>query len=197
MENKQLSPEQSFALIQQMIGQTRRRLERNAGAPFLLFGYTTVITSLAVWFAVTQTNNPWWQILWFGIIAVGIVYWIVIYRKERKKEASTYMDRVVGYIWITGGIIATLQSVIAMFLWAIPILYIIILIMGMQTALTGLVIRFRLITVAGFAAIALSPLFLAVKGIDACLIFAAIFLVMMVIPGHILNYKSNRLCSKS
>lgn len=29
------------------------------------------------------------------------------------------------------------------------------------------------------------------------LIFAAIFFLLMVIPGHILNRKSNRTCSKS
>lgn len=191
MEDKQLNAAESFALIQQMIGQTRRRVERNAGVPFLIFGYTTVVTSLAVWFAVTQTQNPWWQLLWFIILAVAAVYWIVTYRKERTKEVSTYVDRVVNYIWITGGIVITLQSVIAMFLWSIPILYIIVLVIGMQTALTGLVIRFRLVTVAGFTSIALSPLFLVIKGIDSCLIFAAVFLVMMVVPGHILNYKSN------
>lgn len=191
MEDKRLTPEQSFALIQQMIRQTHSRLERNAGTPFLIFGYVTVATSLAVWYAVTQTQNPLWQFLWFIIMVAGGVYWIFSRRKNRKKEVSTYVDRIISYIWITGGLLISMQSMIAMFVWKIPILYIIILIIGLQTALTGLIIKFRMVTIAGFTTIALSPLFLVVKGIDACLIFAAIFLVMMVIPGHILNYKSN------
>lgn len=191
MEDKRLTPEQSVTLIQQMIRQTHSRLERNAGMPFLIFGYLTVATALAVWVAVTQTQNPLWQLLWFTIMVGGVIYWIFSSRKNRKKEVATYVDRILSYIWITGGLIATMQSVVAMFLWQIPILYIIVLIIGMQTALTGLIIKFRLVAITGFATIAFSPLFLVVKGIDTCLIFAAIFVVMMVIPGHILNYKSN------
>lgn len=191
MENNQLNPDQSLALIQQMIAQTRQRVESNAGVPFLLFGYTTVLTALAVWSTVTLTHNYYWQFLWFIISAVAIIYWFYCNHKDHSNEAKTYMDRIVGYTWITLGIIGFTQSIIAMFFWTMPILYIIILLMGTGTALTGLFIRFRPLIIGGLiSALVLAPLCQFTKGIDSVLIFAAVFVVMMVIPGHILNYRS-------
>ena len=75
---------------------------------------------------------------------------------------------------------------------------IILLLMGLATALTGLVTRFRLCVVSGMvSALLLAPVCLFIGGIDQCLIFAAVFAVMMVIPGHILDFKCRRLCSEN
>lgn len=80
----------------------------------------------------------------------------------------------------------------------LDILFIILLLMGLATALTGLVTRFRLCVVSGMvSALLLAPVCLFIGGIDQCLIFAAVFAVMMVIPGHILDFKCRRLCSEN
>ena len=71
------------------------------------------------------------------------------------------------------------------------ILFIILLTMGMGTTITGLIIRFRPATAGGTAAIVLAPVSLIVSGYWMPTLFAVGFVVMMIIPGHILNYKSN------
>ena len=80
--------------------------------------------------------------------------------------------------------------------------------MSIGAASTGLIVRSKIYTVAGFAGMGLSTLFAfydfylkqlsGTTGIDASylnfeiLIFAAIFLVMMVIPGHIINCRAKQ-----
>ena len=192
MEDKQLNADQSLALIQQMIHQTRNKVERNAGMPFLLFGYATVVTSIAVWYAVSTTQNYYWQFLWFILTGCTVGFWLYHRRHEHTKLVTTYVDRIIGYIWIVLSIAGFLQSMLAIFFLQIPILYVITLLMGVGTALTGLVIHTRIVAWAGlFSALVLAPLCLVIKGIDAILVFGAVFLVMMVIPGHVLNYRSN------
>ena len=46
MEEKRLDAQESIELITRMIRNTRRRLERHSGRPYLVWGYTTVVISL-------------------------------------------------------------------------------------------------------------------------------------------------------
>lgn len=48
MEDKQLNAAESIALISRMIDNTRNRMVRNSGRPFLVWGYVTVFTTLLV-----------------------------------------------------------------------------------------------------------------------------------------------------
>ena len=50
MNDRVLNEKESLELIAQMIQNTKSRMTRNSGAPFLIWGYTTIIVSLLVWF---------------------------------------------------------------------------------------------------------------------------------------------------
>ena len=67
-----------------------------------------------------------------------------------------------------------------------------VLMMGTGTAITSMIIRFKPIIFSGFAGILLSYLCLIVKGYEVILVFAIIFLFIMIVPGHILNWKGRR-----
>lgn len=190
METNQFDSRQSLALITEMIQNTRNRMERNAGRPLLIWGYATIAVTLAVWFALVQTGNPQWNYLWFGIPAAGWpLMWLM--RNRESGNVRNYVDRVIGYIWLVLGGTAFGTGMLAMFFFQMPVLFLITLLMGTGVTLTGLVIRFRPGIIGGIAGILLAGCCLAVPGIDGCLLFAAAFLVMMVVPGHILNYRSN------
>jgi hypothetical protein len=47
-----------------------------------------------------------------------------------KKAFKTYIDRVVGYVWIVIGVTGFMISITAMFFWNLPILFIVILLRG-------------------------------------------------------------------
>jgi len=216
MDNKQFTETQSLELIAAMIRDSRTRLARNSGSPFLIWGYVTVAVSLFEAFAIRYFDNPEpWMWGWFAIPLLGKIGMLLFARKDH--GARNYIDRVISAIWTVIGI--ALVTMVSSFLNHVFILSTIITMVGMGTAITGMVIRDRTTTAAGFMAIAATLiyplrewLFARFSAMDATtatiefamrwnsdsvLIFAAIFLVLMVIPGHILNRKCNRACSKS
>lgn len=191
MEERQLNEKESLELIARMIQNTQRKLEKGNGMPFLVWGYTTVVVSLLVWYFLSTTGDYRMHYLWFliPVIAGPMMFFLI---RKYEKGVKTYIDRVVGYVWLVMGLTGFMMSLTAMFFWNLPILFIIILLMGSGTAITGLVIRFTPIAVAGFVGIVLSLACLFTQGTDQILVFAGLFLVMMVIPGHILYAKGRR-----
>lgn len=193
MEDKVLTEKESLDIISQMIRNTRSRLEDNSGIPFLIWGYTTVIVAVIVWSLVTTSGNYLWHWLWFAIPVFGGTLWLLHNKKQlnNRSRVITFVDRAISHVWMVFGIASFMISIIS-FLTYIPILFIVLLTMGMATAITGLIIRFKPIIFSGFIGILFSPLCVIVRDTSSILIFAAIFVLMMVIPGHMLNYTAKR-----
>ena len=193
MEDKVLTEKESLDLISQMIRNTRSRLEDNSGIPFLIWGYTTVIVAVVVWSLVTTSGNYLWHWLWFAIPVFGGTLWLLHNKKQlnNRSRVITFVDRAISHVWMVFGIASFMISIIS-FLTYIPILFIVLLTMGMATAFTGFMIRFKPFLFSGFIVVLFSPLCVIVRDTSSILIFAAIFVLMMVIPGHMLNYTAKR-----
>lgn len=202
MENQKLEAAESLALISKMIENTRNRMERNAGRPFLVWGYTTVIFAIVIWGLVIHFHDGRWNFLWFGMPLVGGLWMYLTRPRSTEGRVYTFVDRVISHVWIVLGLTAWFTSTLSMMALVRPsILFVIVMLMGIGTAITGLVVRFTPATVGGIIGIILAPLLLAVTGMWPPTLFIAAFVAMMIIPGHILNYRSNHLtkkpCSKS
>ena len=214
MQNHNLTEAQSLELISSMIQDSRARLARNSGTPFLIWGYTTVAISILNYILFQYDIKCWW--LWWLIPIIGWVGMMIWGKQD--KGAKNYIDRVISIIWSVIGI-SFFWIMLAFIYYHAPILFLVILMAGMGTTMTGFVIRDRATKIGGIVAMASSILFPAKNwlmirfvGVDDIalqsewistnfLLFAAIFLFMMVIPGHILNRKFNGkndcVCSKS
>lgn len=192
MEEKRLDAAESLALIERMIENTRNDMERNAGRPFLVWGYVTLLTTLLVWGTVVQTGEPRWNLLWLLIPLLGGTLTYFTRGKRTEGRVHTFVDRVLGSVWLVAGLTASFLSLVALFTpIRLPILFVILLTMGMGTAATGLILRFRPAACCGAAAILLAPGMLIVHNDWQPALLAAGFLAMMIVPGHILNYRSN------
>lgn len=71
MEEKRLDAAESLELIGRMIRNTRQRLERHSGRPFLIWGYTTVGISLLNYALNLTGADPNWSLSWFLIPVLG------------------------------------------------------------------------------------------------------------------------------
>ncbi len=190
-----LNEEESMALIAEMIRNTQRKMERGAGTPMLVWGYATVLATLAVWVGVTFTDDYRAQFLWFLIPVIGLT-WMLLQRRQ-PPEVRTYVDKVVSYIWIVMGWSGFIVSCLS-FMGVIrtTILFIITLMMGQGSVLTGLVTRFRPLIIGGIVALLLSVALLYLHTLGPhLLIFALAFVAMGIIPGHILNRRAKKACS--
>ncbi len=205
MGNNKLSEAQSLELITSMIQDSRSRLARNSGTPFLIWGYTTVAVSLFNALALYLGWSHAWAWSWFSIPVIGWLGMMLLFKQE--PSARNYIDRIVSMIWVVIGLSFAWLFVGAV-VFGCSISFLTVVVMGIGTVLTGCVIKHRTTTICGWAAMCASLIFPIVYFIMAksgsasaiseiwiwgeLIVFALIFLVMMVIPGHILNHKYNK-----
>ena len=121
MNDRVLNEKESLELIAQMIQNTKSRMTRNSGAPFLIWGYTTIIVSLLVWFLLKETGNYHWQWLWFLLPAISLPSTLWIEHKQ-PKMIKTYIDRIVGYVWAVFGLGGFFVSWVSIFFWNMSVL---------------------------------------------------------------------------
>lgn len=192
METERFTEQQSLAVIARMIAATRRKLERGGGKPFLIWGYTTFLVAVTIWAAYTLTGNPRWMWLWFAIPPAGYAASLIRGRNNPHGTATSYTDRVVRSVWIVIGSCCVLVALCSPFVPGFPILFTEALLFEAGVAVTGLVIRIRYVAVLGFAGILLALPLLFIGSVNQILLFAAVPLIAMILPGHILNIHARR-----
>ena len=99
MEEKKLDAQESIELITRMIRNTRQRLERHSGRPFLIWGYTTVAVSLLNYSLNIAGADPAWSLSWFLIPVLGILL-MRLFPEKKSSEPRTEIDRIVNSLWI-------------------------------------------------------------------------------------------------
>jgi len=190
MEERKLNEKESLDLIAKMIQNTQNKLEEKSGKPFLIFGYIIIVTALIIWYLLHTTGNYLWNSLWFVTPFVG---WPLAYRaRSQKKYITTYIDRIINYLWVMIGITIIIACGFTLVFLDMESLFFAALILAMGATLTGIIIRFKPIIITGFIGMAISPVILFIHHRDQILVFAVMALIVMVIPGHILNYKSKK-----
>ena len=194
MEDIKLSEKESLELITRMIRETQKNTARYAAYPLLIWGYLTSIISVAIWLGLNVFNtgsgimNLW---LALPLIAGPLMFYFI--RMDELKTPKNYMEHINGQMWMVFGIVGGLIGLMTFFK-PINVLFVISLLMSMATTLSGLISKYKPLIVCGSISILLSFILVFVHLTDSLLIFAAIFVVMMVIPGHIFNKKQKELC---
>ena len=206
MTNKHLNEAESLELITSMIQDTRARLARNTGTPFLIWGYTTVAIALLNSITTYLELSYYWNFSWFAIPVIGWIGMMLFNKKEN--GARNIIDRVIAIVWGVLGV-SFIWIYIGALIYDNSILYYSVFIMGIGTLITGLVIRHKTTQYCGIGALICALAFPLVNFVllknDLVTIpelrswvwveiayFAVIFFFMMVVPGHILNHKYNR-----
>ena len=206
MTNKHLNEAESLELITSMIQDTRARLARNSGTPFLIWGYTTVAIALLNSITTYLELSYYWNFSWFAIPIIGWIGMMLFNKKEN--GARNIIDRVIAIVWGVLGV-SFIWIYIGALIYDNSILYYSVFIMGIGTLITGLVIRHKTTQYCGIGALICALAFPLVNFVllknDLVTIpelrswvwveiayFAVIFFFMMVVPGHILNHKYNR-----
>ena len=186
MEDKTISEKESLELITRMIRETQDNTARHAAYPLLIWGYATVLIAVINWFLYIRMNSWYVNLLWFALPLIAGPLTIYFSKKYRTSGVRNYIDRVTSQIWIVFGTVGFIVSCLS-FVCNIDILFTISLMMGMGATLTGLVSKYTPLSIAGAIGTVLSLSMLFIHNVDKLLVFAAIFVVMMIIPGHIMN----------
>ena len=203
MEEKRMNEAESLELIASMINDSRARMTKNLGTPFLIWGYTTVAVSIfqAIIVACVDDFTPY---LW-GWFAIPVVGWLLMFMfNKQEKTVTNYIDRSINSLWCAIGVAAILLPLIGGF--GLGIFPNVIILLGVGTATTAAVVKDKVVKRIGYAAIFSSLLFSFVRLLLSrvlspeqfggkerylveCIIFAVIIFLLLVVSGHILNYK--------
>lgn len=190
MEDRKLNEKESLDLIARMIRNTQSKMEQNSGRTFLTWGYLSLVVALIIWYATITLGDYRWSYLWFIIPVIG---WPMMILWNRKGQfVNTFIDRIVNNLWLVIGVAIIIACLMSIFIPDLQSLFFSALILGMGAASTGLIVRVKAVAVTGFLGMMISPVTLFLKGGDQILVFAALFVVMMIIPGHILSYKNKK-----
>ena len=202
MEGKRMDEAESLELITSMINDSRARMTKNLGTPFLIWGYTTVTVSICQ-AAVVACVEDFYPYLW-GWFAIPLVGWLLMLLfNKQEKTVNNYIDRCINALWCAIGVAAFLLPFLGSFQ---GIFVDVIILIGVGTATTAAVVKDKIVKRIGYAAIFSSLLFPIMRGVLVrfltleqfagrerylveCIIFAVIMFLLLVVSGHILNYK--------
>ena len=206
MEERKMNEAESLQLITSMINDSRARMSRDLGTPFLVWGYTTVVVAIIQALIVANVDDfmPYlW--LWGAIPLIG---WpLMLWLNRRDSGAVNYIDRCVGAVWTGIGIASVFIPFYCGF--GISVFSTLVVLMGVGTYVTAVVIKDKIVKRIGVVAI-ISPVTFAIAKfayvrshtiqdvayygglyLTECIIFAVIIFMLLVVPGHILNHKKN------
>ncbi len=205
METKQFNEKESLALITAMIQTTKTQLGKGSGNQFLIFGSCAVVLAIITYILIDATQSPMWNALWFLMFTPGIILSI----KKGKPIVITYTDRMICDTWKVVGSLFLL-TVILIFAIGYLLLGICtfsimmplsIIYAAIGTSVTGIVIKDKYLTICPLFGFIFSIYMLMNMIISDVafpnfwnLLCGISFLIMMVIPGILLNKKSEKVC---
>lgn len=213
MEDKKITPQESMALIADMIVNTREHLTRGAGNMLLFWGYLCVAVDLLGDLCINLRFVRGIDIpipvqwIWWLIPAIGIPY--TLYARQRKtllRNVTTYTDRLTASLWnyvlwlaLAAFAVAALFLISGFSVWYIMMLFE-FFVVGMAVSVQGMIIREKSLILGGAFSVISGGFLVAgiIAGGPSWLwtlsspLFILSVVVMMIIPGHMLNRKVAR-----
>jgi hypothetical protein len=195
MENPEsnFTPQESLQLIESMINRAKDKYAED-GSMYLMWGWLVFICSLAQFLLLHVFQYEYHYIVWLATIPFFIFQLFYVSKKQKQQKVVTYTDHIVGYVWITFAIVIILLGFIVGLLttgeYYTHIIHILLAIYGIPVFLTGVIVRFKPLTIGGIACwiLCIISCFITVYDYQFLLIPVAM-LAAWVIPGYLLRAK--------
>ncbi|SUB78277.1 Uncharacterised protein [Porphyromonas macacae] len=193
MDDKTITPEESLKVIQMMMQKTHNKIMKHSGIPSLIWGYTTLGTSLLVYFLFPSLGYKA-NFFWLLIPVLGCLLTIIMNRwiTRREKLPHTQVDRLLSIVWNVTGINTFLISLCPPFQKVI--LSLVLIFIGMGILITGFVSSVKVLKIGSLLGMFVGYLFLFVQMSYplSVLLFGFAFFLMCCVPGHYLVYKAKK-----
>jgi hypothetical protein len=184
IENK-LDPAQSLQMITDVIARTKENIKEHSFL-FLLWGWLIAVASFSFFILHTYTSFKLF-FLPFPILALtGIIISFLHYAGKRYKS-ETYIGYYLKKLWLVLGISFILVVFINVIKANPPFTYT-LLIGGIGTLVSGLVLRFRPLTFGGVLFLLFSVISVFIPDIYKPLLHGVAVVTGYLIPGYLLKY---------
>ncbi len=189
MQQDNFSPLQSIRLIDSMINKTNNKFSET-GLLYLLLGWV-IFTCAVGHFILLELDivkHP--EIIWSSCWLVVIFQVIYLSSKNKKEKVRIYSDEIMGYVWMSFGICLFLIGFIMgrekHFIYIYPLF---LVLYGIPTFLSGIIMRFIPLKVGGITCWILSVVSVFISPDCTLLLLAAAVVIAWIIPGYLLQKK--------
>ncbi len=189
MQPENFSPKDSLLLIDSMINQAKNRFTEN-GFLYLLWGWLVFISAIGhfIMLKLQLFKHP--ELIWASCLLAMILQVIYLVRKSKKETVKTYSDGIIDNIWMCFGICMMVISIIVsknnLWMYMYPI---ILMLYGIPTYLSGVVMQFTPLKLGGIACWVLAVVAPFLLPVYYLLLLAAAVLIAWIIPGYLLRKK--------
>ena len=184
---------QELDIISRMRGEVHSRKVDTGVNLFLVWGYPTLVVFLMEFAALMFLHKHWYIWLWIGIALVGVPLMMYFNRKDYIRTGHRTLEANIALrLWIFIGAASALLGFTTGITGTYPVCYNFIqgLLVGLGGFLTGVISRFRPMTVCGLIASVLTFASLFFQG-DLWpwqfIVTAIVSVMALIIPGHLLK----------
>ena len=184
-----MSGEESLSIISGMINRARNRFSET-GTLYLLWGWVILVCCIAQFALLKYFNYEKSYQVW-GLTWLAVIYqFIYLARIKKNEKVKTYTDEIIAFVWITfvvcGCILVYLllrQKAYHLINPAILVLY------GMPTFLSGIILKFRPLTIGGICCWVCALISPFIANEYHVLLLACAVIAAWIIPGYLLRAK--------
>jgi len=194
MEKNDFTPEESFDVINKAIAYFKINYKESAKV-FLLWGWILTLTCISnfILLKFVHSMEPWilkgYLILgnWVVFILIGFIIMYFMVRKMNKdKKVHSHIDKFIDNLWWVTAPSFIIATFICIRLGIAPP-PIMLLIAGLATTTTGLVIKFRPLIIGGMSFFIFSIATTFVTNEYLALVVGAAIICGYLIPGYFLK----------
>ena len=193
MEENQLSPEESLALITSVIDEARVKFEEN-GSIYIVWGALVTVASFLQFILLKKGMGEWSYFPYFGL-ALGGIY-TAFYFSKKKERSTNQIGRIVGITWIVLAINILILGFGFFPFLLVNLIPVILILMALGLLVSSVALRSRvlfwsglMLNVAGFICFGLDwafhPLLLCVASFAGVLVPGVILYVNKRKSAHV------------
>ena len=187
--DQQFNEHTSLQLIESMINKAKNNFSES-GTLYLLWGIVIFICSMVQFIATYFYNNADVYYVWFLTWLVVIYQVVFLSKKAKTKRVKTYTDDILKYVWICFAILLFLFIFILQYQKSfLSINPAILVVYGMPTFLSGIILKFRPLVLGGISCWLLAIGSILTPGQFQSLFICAAVLLAWIIPGLLLRKK--------
>ena len=189
-ENEKIMTEaESLSIISGMINRAKNRFSET-GTLYLLWGWVILICCVVQFISLKYFNYQKSYQVWF-LTWLAVIYQFIYLAKRKKREGvKTYTDEIIGFVWFTFMICGILVVFILIKQKAYESIDPLILVLyGMPTFLSGIILKFKPLIVGGICCWVLAIASPFVTYQFQLLLLACAVIAAWIIPGYLLRAK--------
>lgn len=188
-DEKVMTEAESLSIISGMINHAKNRFSEN-GHLYLLWGFVIFACCITQFIMLHFFKNNDAYFIWYSTWVVSIYQFYYLFKKRKSQKVKTYTDEIISFVWLTFIICSFILVYILIKNQAIDAINACILVMyGMPTFLSGILLRFKPLKIGGLTCWVLAYAAMFTNYQYQLLLLALAVIAAWIIPGFILREK--------